>query len=600
MLGLAVATGGGMPPAPAFAQEAAAASSWWVNLGITVPTLDIVELADETLLALTADGAVWRKAPGKPWRRTTLPTWAFAGGGEGPSEEDLLLEAESALGEEADTEVTDAEEVESDDPEAEVEPVEVTEVDAGDIVDRGTLRQDDGMGGAVELPAGGLWVIPGDPQQVITSGPDGSWLSEDGGLSWRALSSLPPTHELVSVPGERVVTVAATAEGLRHNVRGSRSWFTVSGPLDAVEVRGLAEGDGIFYAGTADGLFWSGDGLRWAACVGGADLDVRAIAADPAFPGGLWVVTPAAILRSDDRGATFRRISRNPLAGTRGLLALPEAGHLLAIGEDGLWESQDGGVRWSPRVRGLGSPDQRAVVLGHEGLLIAGAGGVYGLADEAPLPTAARKASTERLPPVQEVVGAALRRNGVSVEPLLLQRAYLRSLYTPRLAIDGLYQRRETLSADYVALQNTRAEQVVWATRLTLCFGACVSNSATTETDDGALIDDPTLDVDAITENADLVMVGGEVYSAGDGDYSALAANVANEVSRYRNAIAQEVTELYFSRIRLTMERGAAQEAPLSQQIEQELELQLTTARLDALTHGYFSRALAGQNSETP
>ena len=90
-----------------------------------------------------------------------------------------------------------------------------------------------------------------------------------------------------------------------------------------------------------------------------------------------------------------------------------------------------------------------------------------------------------------------------------------------------------------------------------------------------------------------MAVVGQEVYVIENASsYSAVAANVSDRVSRYRRSVADAVTDLYFARVSLVYEQQAAAGRSIQEQVELDLDIQEVTARLDAYTDGYFSRAL--------
>jgi len=64
-----------------------------------------------------------------------------------------------------------------------------------------------------------------------------------------------------------------------------------------------------------------------------------------------------------------------------------------------------------------------------------------------------------------------------------------------------------------------------------------------------------------------------------------------------RDDILDEVTKLYFERIRLKMEINNLPIEDNKKRCEKELKLQELTASLDALTGGYFSQQLADKQS---
>ena len=77
------------------------------------------------------------------------------------------------------------------------------------------------------------------------------------------------------------------------------------------------------------------------------------VAFDPVVEGGLWLATHRGILRSDDLLQSLYPIGQNHFPNSTIVTWKDEPGHLFSIGSDGVWESMDGGMRWSPIYDGL-------------------------------------------------------------------------------------------------------------------------------------------------------------------------------------------------------------------------------------------------------
>ena len=564
----------------------------WIDLGLDRALVAATVTQGGVVLALDDRGAVWRWRSGRDWRRVLSPLLEDA---EEVDSEDVLLEVESSVedfmqgAEDSDTPTDDTTDVSTDEVDAGVQ-----EIDTDEAVQAGLLDTEDGGTAGAEAPSAmGLWAPSGWPGVVLCSRQDGTFWSGDNGWSWTQITTLPPTYTLIEEPFEDAVLVAGTTEGLRHSPDGGRTWLQISDVVGGLPVLALATDGEAAYAGTTEGLFVSWDGIAWAKVLPPryADTPVFAVATDPAWSGGLWVAGPEGVLRSDDRGEHMRAPAQNPLVGTRSFAVLPEPGHLLAAGTQGVWESVDGGTRWRPLTSGLSAAEQAAVVVGPDGPITAGPRGVYRVVRvvlTAPGGVAAVQ-RPEVLPPVGELVMVALRRTGVDIEPLLLQRAMLRSLLAPQLGLEGSLTQRHDLHADIPGAANTGSSAQVWIIRLDLCFGACGSSSSTIATDAA----------DYIADDSQFVVIEGEAYLADDvGSYSAASANVAERISKYRSDIAQTVSGLYYSRQRLTRERAGISGLPLREQVDHEIGIQEVTARLDAWTDGYFSQAIDGPDLE--
>jgi hypothetical protein len=272
-------------------------------------------------------------------------------------------------------------------------------------------------------------------------------------------------------------------------------------------------------------------------------------------------------------------------------MGLDQPGHLLAIG-DGAWESVDGGVRWQSISIGLSGPEQWDAARSDEVIWIAGDGGVARLT-RPEVGTSMVQPVEQDLPPVGALVELALSRQGLNLDPLLIQRSIHRAILAPHLSITGTWERDQSIDADFGALTNSRSDDVGWKVVIRLCYGQCGGNLYGTSTDP---FDYGEADLLTDVGDLDVAVVGDQVYVIdGAGAYSAIAANVSDRVSRYRRSVADAVTDLYFSHLMLSLEMGGVQSRSIREQVALDLEIQEVRARLDAYTDGYFSRALAAR-----
>ena len=598
---------------PAFALDAATAAElgvpWaddhqWVSAGLRRRVSGLAALPGGVLVAVTDDGEVQRRDSARGWR-VVLSASGGLGSADDIEEEDLLLDAESAVLDFSDDE-DDA--LDEDDPErdpdgagdeAEVEDAtEDGEVDAG-VGDVGLPQEvlEAGLLDAAERSAREAARRPGvwrtGERGLLLSRPDGAWRSSDAGQTWIAVPTLPPTLDIVPFPGFPTELVAATTEGVYQSGNAGASWFEVESTLSGDRVYDLAADDRFVYAGTDDGLYRSTDGMRWqrARQQAGAVTPIFAVAPDPSWEGGLWLAGVEGILRSDDAGETLRPTGRNPLVGTRVLVALPGVGRVMAAGADGVWESSDGGVRWRPVVSGLAGPDQRALVLDAEAPFLGGAYGVFRLGRSVDEPDAVAPTPVS-LPPLGELIGVAMRRGGVSYDPVLVQRGVIRALATPTLNTFARLERDRYRTADLYELTTYQVDETDWTFGVTVCFGACAGWI-------GVVSDIDVADVEGVVP--ELVTVGDEVFDLDDvGTYSAAAANAVADMTKYRGFLADSLSELYHTRLRLESQRGSVRILPLQDQVVFALTVAETDAQIDAFTDGYYHRVLAARNAPDP
>ncbi len=552
--------------------------------------------------ALTDSGAVWRWGPGSSWRMVLGKPGARLDTPGEIDEEAVLLDAEIRLGETLDSR-TPGRDRSSGKEDPDDEPDEPKEIDRGgqdlqptDVSD--ILLPGGSDRGRSVLRAGRvLWASQRISGVVLCDRADGTWRSDDDGLTWEKVTGLPAAHAFADLPGTPGGILAGTTKGLRTSLDAGRSWMEVDDPLAGISIYAFASDTERIWAGTGEGLFVSSGSLGWAKLVPrhDADMPVWTVANDPYWRGGLWLAGPVGVMRTDDGGQSLRPAGRNPLMGTRSLTPLDAAGHVLAAGVDGVWESLDGGILWRPLARGLPHPRVATMVPTSRGVLIGGPEGVFALrradrATERELVTMkeARKADV----PMGALVEAALRRPGMRLGNILTQRHLVTSMLLPKLTLTGRMDRYRYITAAHEARSNKGGLHRSWFVGATACFGNCVSTVSFSDTDVSSLADDYGVDVQSLPE---LAVVGGEVYVADNvGSLAPVAANVAERLTQYRSDVASRVSELALSRRRLLDARADMRALSLKDQTAHELRILESAARIDVYTNGYFTRVLEG------
>jgi ligand-binding sensor domain-containing protein len=578
---------------PAEVQAPAVVKPWssghyWRSTSLTVPVSRIIRDGDGTLLVMGEDGAIYLQEGADRWRQVLggrLRTGAEV------DEEDVLLDAESAVEDFTDT--SSDETIEDDSDEDTSTSVEVA-ADVGDAIDIGIQDADSRV---QSLPvAQALWASLAKPGLVLASRPEGSWRSLDSGRTWTNIRALPPSRDFLEISGrdQRELVLAGTDSGVWFSVDGGRSWLEGSSAMRGVGVLSLATDGGLVYAGTTEGLWLSQDGVRWAKLLPPRYADVRIdeVLTDPAWVGGLWIATDEGLLRSDDAGQTFRPAGRNPMLGTNDITRLSGAGQLLAAGLDGVWESLDGGVRWSALASGLPGPVVADAVGGVQPA-IATRTGVYILSR----PVGDGEDDTAAASPVavpsltaEAVVGISLRRPGMDLSPLSVQRKFARAALTPHLKVQVEHERDRYILADFDAIQTTQVETSPWQFSVSMCFGGCASSTTDLSYDAG---DYGYIESDASASDVELVVIDGEIYSTAEqASIAPAAVNVSQRIAKYRNDLTDYIIELYYSRERLVAERAAVASLPLMEQVLHDLQIQEVDARLDIYTDGRFTASM--------
>ena len=473
------------------------------------------------------------------------------------SDEQLLLEAE-ALSEDS------------------FEGVEAADVDAESAaVDRAneTTSQalEEERNGAPPLPPA-VWF---DRAGIaFASRQDEVWRSTDDGETWSRVDGDGGATAFARV-GETLV--AGGSNGIRASLDDGASWLDVDGAVDGHTVREISVFAGKFHAATDGGLFESPDALRWTRVLSAPDMPLVSVIADPNYPEGYWLVAERGLYRTDDSGQSFSRFGNQPLKGLRKMVHVGDTGHLLAISADGVWESMDGGVKWTPASRLLSDPDVRALDFEGGEPVIATAKGVWRMIRPEQLAetTPAVRASM----PLALTVQTALSRSGMDGDMLsLAQRSGLLPLI-PALTVQAKYGWQAGRAADFQVLSAAGTRDTAFSATAALCWGACSASSSYYS------YDSESYDVQQMVDDGQLTVIDGNVYDSTA--VVAAAANVSQSLSTYRVSTAQQISEAWITRARLLDEPLAG--SGTRDQVMHALAVQEIDARLDAWTNGRFS-----------
>ena len=372
-------------------------------------------------------------------------------------------------------------------------------------------------------------------------------VSHDRGQRWAALS--PPTHlmirELVIDPADPSRAYALTNTSLWAGNLTEQTWQEIYADIraedEAVEELHVEDENG-----ETDSFLHH----------------LSAVALDPAAPGTLYLSGTMGILRSYDRGATWRWVPDRGLPATAvGRLWLQRSSPLTvyAATDEGIAALPSDGDRWTL----LPVPGQpiHDLVVGPESAWIATDQGLY----KVPLPAGGFLSAPQ--PSAHELLSNFVH------EPTMAQVREVAIRYA---------------EVHPEKIKRWRRQASLEAFMPTLSFGYDSDTATNNQIDEGTfpnfqrlqtVDEDSSLDASV---NWDL----GELIWNNDQTSIDVRSKLMVEL---RDDIVDEVTRAYFDRRRLQIDTLTKPSTDQQAQIDAELRLQELTARLDGLTGGYFS-----------
>ena len=575
-----------IPPRPPPPPRPWGDDHYWRPTELDARSVDVEVLSDGSLFALAANGAVYRSRDGVTWRVSLSGTDEV----EEADEEDLILEAETSLidlteAEDGDIDSDQAAAEAAEDDGEEVEDVDTTEELQGlDDVDLAVVDAADRTR-ILEGGQGRLWRDSTRSQTVFAGRADGLWVTRDGGRRWTRAASMSGARTFLPLSNTELLVGAD--DGLWISRDGGRRFTRLLPGLGELVVHDLEQDGQVILAATDDGLWLSVGGERWARTPSSIGLTITDVLLDPTWDGGMWLATEDGLLRSDDLGQSMRAASRNRLRGSLRLLALGTPGRLMVAGEDGAWESVDGGTTWQPLNLGLDDPLVLGLRLDGATPVIAGAQGVLRLGRA---PEEADREDAEaalRIPPLGDVITRALGRPGLEIDAFNVSGRLIAARFLPELRLglrhDDEFNRKADLDPDNPETTEDTDKDWIWSVRL--CWGLCA----------GSLGVVTSSSYDSSSSYADYGVVGGEVYDfSSDAAVPAAAANVSQRGMEYRNSVADIVTKAWFVRRQLAIEAASVRNLPLQDQLTHHLRVEEVEARLDLYTDGWYARAAHG------
>jgi len=469
-------------------------------------------------------------------------------------------------------------------------------------------------------------VNPDDPRILYVGSSDGVFKSEDAGTSWRRVLSLGAGHKSVNLllfdPSTRSRLYAATDQGFFCSDDAGESWSRIFSGKDSAEKECTAAAilsSGIFlgtkkglyvsedrgrswnkatgqigdtailaissynmrpgdiYVATLDGAFKTQDaGESWEKIFGAHPVEngnnggekredqdeeerfsgIRHICIDPGHPDDVYLATDDGVALSKDKGKTWSAITSFGLLH-REVKYILVASAIYAVTKSGIFEFRQ--ERWHELSLGLIAGDINSIAKDCQGHL-------YAACDTGVFRSSLRKANVfhcdvENEPTIRQVQQAAIEY--AEVQPEKIKR--WRKQATKKAVLP-----RVTIGVD----RNT-SDLWHW------------EGGSTTKTEDDIL----RRGRDSVEWDISLTWDLGELIWSSDQTSIDVRSRLMVEL---RDDILDEVTKIYFERLRIKKELNSLLIEDRKKRWEKELRLQELTALLDALTGGYFSQHLAG------
>jgi photosystem II stability/assembly factor-like uncharacterized protein len=200
--------------------------------------------------------------------------------------------------------------------------------------------------------------------------------SGDGGASWASVSNGLSGHPIIGLADDRGTVYAAGSSGA---FRWSQNEWQQIGPADTTVTSLVGALWGDMFAAAGWGLFTTKEARApWRRLLLGHDAhvsphgpsgDATASVITVTPKGDLLVATQLGVLRSRDRGQTWRRVGLTRIVHS---FAWTRSGSLLSGTENGIFRSVDDGESWIERSLGLSAFRIYSLAVAADGTVYAG------------------------------------------------------------------------------------------------------------------------------------------------------------------------------------------------------------------------------------
>jgi photosystem II stability/assembly factor-like uncharacterized protein len=476
-------------------------------------------------------------------------------------------------------------------------------------------------------------LVPADDPGVIYFGsPDGVFKSEDAGKSWKNILLLSGGNKKVNFllldPDNKNTLFAATGNGLYQvsSANGKVKKIFKGKNAFEEECTTLAVSNQRIYLGTKAGLFISHDrGRSWIKAAGNlASSHILTICCPLETPDEIYVASVEGVFKSKSSGVSWEKIfvahsSEGPeltqeidhdqdeaerFSQVRYLgLDTYNLSQLYLATSRGIYKSQDEGKTWhalsSP---GLLSRDCTFLLLSPQSsLYVASKSGVFILQDGHWQELSVRLLAGAINCLAQDnsnhlYVAAAKGLFRADIDNLSLDKGETlpKGYGQDGPTIADLQQAAieyAEVNPEKIRQWRQQASKKAMLPKISLGFDREVGDLWHWETGSTTKVDDDTLrrGRDAVTWDVSLTWDLSELIWNSDQTSIDVRSKLMVEL---RDSILDEVTKIYFERLRVKMEIEGLSLEEKAKRAEKQLRLQELSACLDALTGGYFSRAL--------
>lgn len=491
--------------------------------------------------------------------------------------------------------------------------------------------------GAVDLNIKYVLLDDNQANIIYIASDKGVFKTEDSGSSWRNILSVRGESRIANFllfdPKNKNCLYAAASGGVFYTLNEGGSWKRIFHGRNSSENQCLALAilPTAIYLGTKAGLFISYDnGLSWQRAIEKlGNSSIYSIACDSKEPNNIYVVATDAVYRSLDSGQTWEKvffmsalepdnkeeeINEDGDEERRGsklnYIAIDQnnSNFLYLATASGIYYSQDKGKTWN-LFNSYGLLDQNVkfiLVSRKSDIYAVTKTGIFIYQDnrwqELSLRLAVKSINAISINK-EDILYAGCERGLFQMEPIKIKennQSSLTGLYYQNEPAVGLIQQAAIqyaeLRPEKIINWRKQAAKKAWLPKVSVGAGRNVTDLWHWETGSTTRNDDDVLrrGNDAIEWDASLSWDLGELIW--NSDQTSIDAR-SRLMVELRDDIVDEVTKLYFERLRVKKELDELSIEDRKKRFEKELRLDELTAQIDGLTGGYLSQQLKSSKS---